>query len=265
MACFQIAIGARPSRAQQLPNRQAADNRREPSVVCALLRPGTAALRHVLLAVLGLAGLWANPGLAQQFNRIGYVMTIGECYTPSAASQLGGAADLEVDMNNAVAWANVAMQNSGTGIYVVNTGYFETAEADTGSLHSLLSEFYTWSDVENFYSTNGCGVLQCLGIGTDDAGLSYECWYPGTVSAVYLSANCFTHELGRNTCCEQGDGFGGEGLVTIMLFNYCGGNNLAYFSNPGAYYNGISFWAIRVRIAARDPWPMKATMPGNSP
>ena len=192
-----------------------------------------------LSAALGLAGLWANPGQSQQFNRIGYVMTIGECYTPQAASQLGGAADLEVDMNNAVAWANVAMQNSGTGIYVVNTGYFETAEADPGSLHSLLSEFYTWSDVENFYSTNGCGVLQCLGIGTDDAGLSYECWYPGTVSAVYLSANCFTHELGRNTCCEQGDGFGGEGLVTIMLFNYCGGNNLAYFSNPGAYYDGI--------------------------
>ena len=201
-----------------------------------------------LPAAVFLACLWANPGQSQsltspgqsqQFNRIGYVMTVGECYTPQAAAQLGGAANLKVDMNNCVAWANEAMQNSGTGIYVVNTGYFETAEADPGSLSSLLGDFYNWSDVENFYSTNGCGVLQCLGIGTDDAGLSYECWYPGSMSAVYLSANCFTHELGRNTCCEQGDGFGGDGLVTIMLFNYCGGNNLAYFSNPGVYYNGI--------------------------
>ena len=192
-----------------------------------------------LMAAIFLTALWANPGLSQQFNRIGYVMKIGECYTPQAAAQLGGAANLQVDMNNNVAWANVAMQNSGTGIWVENTGYFETAEADPGSLSALLSQFYNWPDVQSFYSTNGPGVLQCLGIGTDDAGLSYECWYPGTVSAVYLSPNCFTHELGRNTCGEEGDGYGGNGLVTIMLFNYCGGNNLAYFSSPGAYYNGI--------------------------
>jgi glycosyltransferase involved in cell wall biosynthesis len=44
-APFQNGEGARPSRAQQLPNRQAVDNRRKPSVARALLRTKTSALR----------------------------------------------------------------------------------------------------------------------------------------------------------------------------------------------------------------------------
>ncbi len=184
-------------------------------------------------------GMMAICGHAQQFNRIGSVMTVAEVYTSAAAAQLGGAANLQVDMNNNVAAANVAMQNSGTGMWVENVGYLEASESDPGTLHSLLGQFWTWPDVASFWSSTGAGIIQCVGIGTDDAGLSYECGSEGTVSAVYLSANVFAHELGRNNCCEQGDGFGGNGLVTLMLFNYCGGNNILYFSNPGAYYNGI--------------------------
>jgi autotransporter-associated beta strand protein len=202
-------------------------------------------LLQALACILMILG-WMLPGEAQtspgqsgQFNRIGSVMTVAEVYTSAAAAQLGGAANLEVDMNNNLAAANVAMQNSGTGIWVDNVGYYEATEADPGTLHALLGEFWTWSDVASFWSSTGAGIIQCVGIGTDDAGLSYECGSEGTVSAVYLSANVFAHELGRNNCCEQGDGFGGAGLVTIMLFNYCSGNNLLFFSNPGVYYNGI--------------------------
>jgi hypothetical protein len=44
---FQLANAARPSPTQQLPKGQFADNLQEPSVVSALLRPGTAALRNL--------------------------------------------------------------------------------------------------------------------------------------------------------------------------------------------------------------------------
>ena len=63
-----------------------------------------------------------SPGQSRQFNRVGSVMTDAEAYTPRAAADLGGAANLMVDMNNSVAGANVVMQNSGTGIWVENAG-----------------------------------------------------------------------------------------------------------------------------------------------
>jgi len=47
VAMLYRRIGARPSRAQQLSNRQPANHRPEPSFVSALLRPGTTALRDL--------------------------------------------------------------------------------------------------------------------------------------------------------------------------------------------------------------------------
>lgn len=171
-------------------------------------------------------------------------MTVAEAYTAEAASDLGGAEDLEVDMNNAVAGANVTMQNCGTGIYVENVGYYEVTESDPESLHTALSDLNgVWTDADDFgFVTNGAGILQCVVDGTDDAGLSYECGNLGTVSSVYGAWYVvYSHELGRNTCLEQGDDVGSGSWDCLMLFNYCstGNSPIPYFSNPSVYYEGI--------------------------
>jgi autotransporter-associated beta strand protein len=194
------------------------------------------------LALVLLALSWGNCGYAQ-FNRIGAVMTVAEAYTAAAAANLGGAANLEVDMNNACAGANVGMFNSGTGIYIDIVGYYQVTESDPYSLHAALGGLNGgWTDADNFaFVTNGAGILQCVVDGTDDAGLSYECGNLGTVSSVYGAWYVvFAHELGRNTCLEQSDDVGGPNpFICMMLQGYCGGANIAYFSNPSVYYNGV--------------------------
>jgi autotransporter-associated beta strand protein len=181
------------------------------------------------------------PGQSQQFNRVGYVMTVAEVYTSAAAANLGGAADLEVDMNNALAGANVVMQNSGTGLWVVNVGYYEATETDPGTLHALLGQFWTWPDVAAFWSSTGAGIIQCVGDASDDAGLSYECGAESTVSSVYGAWDVvYAHELGRCCCLEQGDDVGVPNpFYCIMLQGYCGGASILYCSNPSVYYDGI--------------------------
>jgi len=202
------------------------------------------------LAMLVLLCAWAHcgesqsltsPGQSQQFNRVASVMTVAEAYTPQAAADLGGAADLMVDMNNSVAGANLVMQNSGAGMWVENAGYLETSEADPGSLHTLLGDLAGWPDVASFWSSTGAGIIQCVGTGTDDAGLSYECGNEGTVDSEYGAYYVvYSHELGRNCCLEQGDDVGSPNpFYCIMLQGYCGGNSIAYCSNPGAYYDGV--------------------------
>ncbi len=199
-------------------------------------------------AAVLLTCLMASPGRAQpspgqsgQFNRIGSVMTVAEAYTPQAAAGLGGAANLIVDMNNAVAGANVVMQNSGTGLWVENVGYLETSESDPGTLHALLSDLSSWPDVTSFWSSTGAGIIQCVRTGTDDAGLSYECGNQGTLDYEYGAWYVvYAHELGRNCCLEQGDDVGDPNpFICIMLQGYCGGANIAYCSNPSVYYNGV--------------------------
>lgn len=201
----------------------------------------TAARRVICLAMIFLC---ADAVRAQQFNRIGTVMTVAEAYTAAAAADLGGAENLEVDMDNACAGANLVMQNSGTGTYVDMVGFYEVAESDPGSLHTALSDLNgVWTDADNFaFVTNGAGILQCVVDGTDDAGLSYECGSLGTVSSVYGAWYVvFSHELGRNCCLEQGDDVGSGTWDCIMLFNYCtsGNSPIPYCSNPSVYYGGI--------------------------
>jgi autotransporter-associated beta strand protein len=198
--------------------------------------------RRMWRAVFLILFLCANAGKAQQFNRIGSVMTVAEVYTAAAAANLGGAENLEVDMNNACAGANVGMFNSGTGVYIDIVGYYQVTESDPGSLHAALSDLNgVWTDADNFaFVTNGAGILQCVVDGTDDAGLSYECGNLGTVSSVYGAwYSVFAHELGRNCCLEQGDDVSLSGVwLCMMLQNYCGGSTIQYFSNPSVYYQG---------------------------
>jgi len=201
--------------------------------------------------------LCANAGKAQQFNRIGSVMTVAEVYTAAAAANLGGAENLEVDMNNAVAGANVVMQNSGAGIYVDNVGYYQVTETDPGSLHTALSDLDgVWTDADNFQATTGAGILQCVVDGTDDAGLSYECGNLGTVSSVYGAWYVvYSHELGRNCCLEQGDDVGSGSWDCIMLFNYCtsGNSPIPYCSNPGVYYQGYQLLGTTTNDCSEGP------------
>jgi len=200
---------------------------------------------------------WANCGHAQ-FNRIGAVMTVAEAYTAAAAANLGGAANLEVDMNNACAGANMGMFNSGTGIYIEIVGYYQVTEADPYSLHTVLNDLYgTWADARNFaFTTNGAGILQCVVDGTDDAGLSGECGNLGTVSSVYGAWYVvFAHELGRNTCLEQGDDVSSSSpsFICMMLQGYCGGGNIAYFSNPSVYYEGVQLLGSTTNDCGEGP------------
>jgi fibronectin type 3 domain-containing protein len=206
--------------------------------------------------------LGANPGYAQpspgqsgQFNRVNAVMTVAEAYTPQAAAGLGGAANLIVDMNNAVAGANVVMQNSGTGLWVENVGYLQTSESDPGTLHTLLSDLSSWPDVTSFWSSTGAGIIQCVGTGTDDAGLSYECGNQGTVDYEYGAWYVvYAHELGRNCCLEQGDDVGDPNpFICIMLQGYCGGANIAYCSNPSIYYNGVQLLGTTANDCGQGP------------
>lgn len=199
-----------------------------------------------------------NPALCQQFNRINTVMTVAEAYTSAAAADLGGAANLEVDMDNAVAGANVVMQDSGTGIYVDIVGYYEVSESDPGSLHTTLSDLNgVWTDADDFaFVTNGAGILQCVVDGTDDAGLSYECGNLGTVSSVYGAWYVvFSHELGRNCCLEQGDDVGSGSWDCIMLFNYCtsGNSPIPYCSNPSVYYEGVQLLGTITNDCSEGP------------
>ena len=198
----------------------------------------------------------ANSGQGQQFNRINCVMTVAEAYTPQAAAGLGGAANLIVDMNNSVAGANVVMQNSGTGIWVENVGYLQTSESDPGSLHTLLGDLSSWSDVTSFWSSTGAGIIQCVGTGTDDAGLSYECGNEGTLDYEYGAWYVvYSHELGRNCCLEQGDDVGSGSWDCIMLFNYCtsGNSPIPYCSNPGVYYQGYQLLGTTTNDCSEGP------------
>jgi fibronectin-binding autotransporter adhesin len=200
---------------------------------------------------------WADSGQAQPFNRIGAVMTVAEVYTADAAANLGGAANLEVDMNNACAGANTGMFNSGTGVYIDIVGYYEVTESDPHSLHTALNDLNgIWGDADNFaFVTNGAGILQCVVDGTDDAGLSYECGNLGTVSSVYGAWYVvFAHELGRNTCLEQGDDVGSPNpFICMMLQGYCGGANIAYFSNPSVYYEGVQLLGSTANDCGQGP------------
>jgi hypothetical protein len=182
-------------------------------------------------------------------------MTVAEAYTPQAAANLGGAANLIVDMNNAVAGANVVMQNSGTGIWVENVGYLQTSESDPGTLNALLGQFASWPDVASFWSSTGAGIIQCVGTGTDDAGLSYECGNQGTVDSEYGAWYVvYAHELGRNCCLEQGDDVGDPNpFICIMLQGYCGGANIAYCSNPSIYYNGVQLLGTTANDCGQGP------------
>jgi len=219
--------------------------------VCPLL------LAAMLFACLGVSSGQAqpSPGQSGQFNRIGCVMTVAEAYTPQAAASLGGAANLIVDMNNAVAGANVVMQNSGTGLWVENIGYLQTSESDPGTLNALLGDLSSWPDVVSFWSSTGAGIIQCVGTGTDDAGLSYECGNQGTLDTEYGAWYVvYAHELGRNCCLEQGDDVGDPNpFICIMLQGYCGGANIAYCSNPSVYYNGVELLGTTANDCGEGP------------
>jgi hypothetical protein len=214
-------------------------------------------LAAMLLACLGVDSGQAqpSPGQSGQFNRVGYVMTVAEAYTPQAAASLGGAANLIVDMNNALAGANVVMQNSGTGLWVKNVGYLQTSESDPGTLNALLSDLSSWPDVTSFWSSTGAGIIQCVGTGTDDAGLSYECGNQGTLDTEYGAWYVvYAHELGRNCCLEQGDDVGDPNpFICIMLQGYCGGANIAYCSNPSIYYNGVQLLGTTANDCGEGP------------
>jgi len=102
---------------------------------------------------------------------------------------------------------------------VENVGYLQTSESDPGTLNALLGQFASWPDVASFWSSTGAGIIQCVGTGTDDAGLSYECGNRGTVDSEYGAWYVvYAHELGRNCCLEQGDDVGNPNPFICIMF-----------------------------------------------
>jgi len=201
----------------------------------------------------------------------GYVHDLLVVYTPAAKAAYGQAT-LESMIQNAVAAANQAYQNSGIGITLNLVGLKEVAYTETGAIQTSLNDLRTVGDgkleeVQTLRDSVGADVVSMISQDGDACGIagvmttvstSFASNAYNVVNSGCLSQHSLAHEIGHNQgnkhdrASTTGSGaypysYGfrrcmsdGTGFRTVMAYSCTGANRVAWFSNPNAYYNGYA-------------------------
>jgi hypothetical protein len=191
-------------------------------------------------------------------------------YTPAAAAAYG-ATTLATMIENGVAMANQAYSNSRIGITLNIVGLQQVSYVESGvqaslddlrgttdgkmdSVHTLRNT--VGADVVTLISqdTNACGIASVM----TTVGADFESKAFSVVKADCLSQHSLAHEIGHNMgnrhdrdnstdtgaypysygfrrCVSDGTGF-----RTVMAYSCAGAARVAWFSNPGVFYNGYA-------------------------
>ncbi len=199
----------------------------------------------------------------------GYIHDLLVVYTPAARSAYGQAT-LESMIQNAVAAANQAYQNSSVNITVNLVGLQEVAYTETGAMQTSLYDLRGTSDgkMDNVHSLRdslGADIVTLISQDSDACGIA---WSMRSESASFasnafnvvkpscLSQHSLAHEIGHNQgnmhdrastsntgafaysygfrrCASDGTGF-----RTVMSYSCSGAGRVTQFSNPSVNYNG---------------------------
>jgi peptidyl-Asp metalloendopeptidase len=201
----------------------------------------------------------------------GYVQDLLVVYTPKAAAQ-HGQATLETMIQNAVAMANQAYQNSNVGITLNLVGLQSIAYTETGAIQTSLNDLRGTTDgkidsIHKLRDTLGADLVSMISMDSDACGIagvmtnvSTSSSYMGfsVVKSTCLSQHSLAHELGHNqgnkhdrdnatTTGAYPYSFGfrrcvsdGTGFRTVMAYSCTGAKRVAWFSNPDVTYNGYA-------------------------
>ena len=199
----------------------------------------------------------------------GYVHDLLVVYTPAARSAYGQAT-LESMIQNAVAAANQAYQNSNVSITVNLVGLQEVAYNETGAMQTSLYDLRGTSDgkMDNVHALRdslGADIVSLISQDSDACGIAWSMRSESTsfasnafnvVKPSCLSQHSLAHEIGHNQgnmhdrasttntgafaysygfrrCASDGTGF-----RTVMSYSCSGASRVTQFSNPNVSYNG---------------------------
>lgn len=165
-------------------------------------------------------------------------------YGATEASRFGGQSQLQAQVLNQIATANVVAYNSGAPHRQNVTGFIQSATdcdylTSTGGMVGWLNgNDGHVSDVISYGNYLGADLITYIFKNGDGyAGVANQ---PGRYSAyndqVYWTY--FAHESGgHNFGGNHSDGL--ENPKTVMLNNYCGGGAQGYYTNPNIWLNGV--------------------------
>ncbi len=201
----------------------------------------------------------------------GYVQDVLIVYTPKAAAQ-HGQATLETMIQNAVAMANQAYQNSDINITLNLVGLQSIDYAETGDIQTSLNEIRSTTDgkidtIHKLRDSLGADLVSMISTDSGACGIagvmtnvSTASSYMGfsVVKSTCLSQHSLAHEIGHNqgnkhdranatTTGAYPYSFGfrrcasdGTGFRTVMAYSCTGASRVAWFSNPNVNYNGYA-------------------------
>ncbi len=170
-------------------------------------------------------------------------------YAPSYAASVGGEANAQVLLANAVIGNNFLNRQSGTGARIRIAGYYRSTNdpvdwTTTGGMVGWLqNNDARVADVVAYGSAVGADLVMYVVKNSDSGSIAavaqqpgiYAVYNPGAVWYVVLAHETGGHNYGRTH---------NDGLVnpkTIMLHNYCsGGATPPYFyTNPRIWFNNV--------------------------
>jgi len=218
-----------------------------------------------------ISGTSSSTSLTTDATTGGYVHDLLVVYTPAAKATYGQAT-LESMIQNAVAAANQAYQNSNIGITLNLVGLQEIPYTETGAIQTSLYDLQGTADgkmdaVHQLRDTVGADVVSLVSQDGDACGIAWSMRSISTsfassafnvVNSGCLSNHSLAHEIGHNQgnmhdrasttntgafpysygfrrCMSDGTGF-----RTVMSYSCTGASRVAWFSSPNAYYNGYA-------------------------
>jgi len=171
------------------------------------------------------------------------------CYAPSYAASVGGEANAQVLLANAVMGNNVLQRQSGTGARIRIAGYYQSTNdpvdwTTTGGMVSWLQNNDSRvADVVAYGSTVGADLVLYVVKNSDSSSVAAVAYEPGTY-AVYNPGAVWYVVLAHETGGHNYGRTHNDGLLnpkTIMLHNYCGGGATPpyFYTNPKIWFNNV--------------------------
>jgi len=193
-------------------------------------------------------GSQITPGKGQPLLQ-GIEGDVACCYAPSYAASVGGQANANVILANAVVGNNFVNLQSGTGARMRIAGFYQSSNdpvnwTTTGGMANwLYNNDSRVADVVAFGSSVGADLVLYVCQNSDSSSIAavaqepgmYSVFNPNSVWYVVLAHETGGHNYGRTH---------NDGLVspkTIMLHNYCGGGATPpyFYTNPRIWLNGV--------------------------